>query len=84
MRKRGNYVVKLFPLSFLSIVNGYFQENYMVALDHPVYTCAYVEKEQAEEEGREQNETWKGYVRTATIRADQEPVGALVFVFQIR
>lgn len=50
----------------------------MVALDHPVYTCAYVEKERAEEEGREQNETWKGYVRTATIRADQEPVGALV------
>lgn len=26
---------------------------------------------------REENETWKGYVRTATIRADQKPVGAL-------
>lgn len=56
--------------------------TWTVALDHPIYTCAYVEKEQAEEEGREQNETWKGYVRTATIRADQKPVGALVF--QIR
>lgn len=74
-QRKRNLCHSIFSSIIFSLVNGYSEENHGRFGPPYIYMC--VEREQVEEEGRKQDETWKGY-RTATIRADQKPVGALI------
>lgn len=79
-RKRKLYHTSFSSIIF-SIVNGYSQENH--GRSGPPYIYMHVCGEGTSGKRRKRAE-WKGYVRTATIRADQKPVGALVRILVMK